>query len=181
MIQRILIAGQGGQGALRIGQMIAYTAIQKGLETTWLPSYGAEMRGGTANCSVIVSDEEIACPMLTEADYCLVMNTPSFRKFKDMVVPGGVLVINSSMIAEKSDRQDIRTLYVPADAIADEVGNKRGVNMVMLGAYLALAGTVSLEAIYAYIDYSFQGRKAAFAEPNKELVKRGYDCARECV
>ena len=179
MINRILIAGQGGQGALRIGQMIAYTAIQKGLETTWLPSYGAEMRGGTANCSVIVSDEEIACPMLTEVDYCLVMNTPSFFKFKDMVVPGGTLIINSSMIAEKPDREDIHAIYVPADNIADEVGNKRGVNMVMLGAYLALAGTVSIEAIYDYIDYSFQGRKAAFAEPNKKLVKRGYDFVKD--
>ena len=181
MINRILIAGQGGQGALRIGQMIAYTAIQKGLETTWLPSYGAEMRGGTANCNVIISDEEIACPMLTEADYCLVMNTPSFLKFKDMVVPGGSLIVNSSMIDKKSERDDIRAIYLPADNIADEEGNKRGVNMVMLGAYLALSSTVSLEAICEHIDYSFQGRKAAYAEPNKKLVRRGYDYVKNII
>lgn len=178
MQDKIIIAGQGGQGALRIGQMIAYAGMNEGKETSWLPSYGAEMRGGTANCAVIVSGGLIASPIVSKPDYCLVMNTPSLAKFEGWVQPGGAMVLDSSMISQRPQRQDIRSYAVPAGTIAEEEGNPKGANMVMLGAYLALSGAVGVEAVLEVIDHSFTGRKARFAEPNKQLVRRGYDCVK---
>ena len=172
---KIIVAGSGGQGALRVGQMIAYAALNEDLEATWLPSYGAEMRGGTANCSVIITDGEIGYPMLSMADYCIIMNDASLEKFEKSVYPGGTQILDSSMVSRPVGRKDLRTFYVPADKIAEEEGNPRGANMVLLGAYVAAAGSVSLEAVYTNIDHSFTGSKAKYAESNKRLVKRGYD------
>ena len=172
---KIIVAGSGGQGALRVGQMIAYAAVNQGLEATWLPSYGAEMRGGTANCSVTITDGVIGYPMISQADYCIIMNNPSLEKFEGNVCPGGTLIVDSSMVTRPVERKDIRVFSVPADVIAEEEGNTRGANMVMLGAYLAVAGGVSLEAVYENIDHSFTGSKAKYSESNKRLVKRGYD------
>lgn len=174
MQDKIIIAGQGGQGALRIGQMIAYAGMSEGKETTWLPSYGAEMRGGTANCSVIVSSALIASPIISQPNFCIVMNKPSLLKFESWVVPGGVLLIDSSMVADKPARSDIKAYAIPADAIAEEEGNPRGANMVMLGAYLALSQSIALQSIYQVIDNSFTGAKAKYADSNKRLVKRGF-------
>ena len=172
---KIIVAGSGGQGALRVGQMIAYAAIDEGNEATWLPSYGAEMRGGTANCNVVISDEEIPFAMVSQADYCISMNDPSLEKFESKVCPGGTLILDGSMVKRPVSRTDIQVYSVPADTIAEEEGNTRGANMVLRGAYLAAAGGVKLETVYANIDHSFTGSKAKYAESNKRLVKRGYD------
>ncbi|MEA5050782.1 MAG: 2-oxoacid:acceptor oxidoreductase family protein [Oscillospiraceae bacterium] len=175
MMDKVIIAGQGGQGALRIGQMLAYAAINEGKEATWLPSYGAEMRGGTANCGVTISDRCIASPTIMKPDSCIVMNKPSLLKFEKWVVPAGSLFINASMVSEKASRGDIRIFYIPADAIAEEEGNPRGANMVMLGAYLAAVKSVLPASIFEIIDHSFTGDKAKYADANKRLVRRGMD------
>ncbi|MFV0353037.1 MAG: 2-oxoacid:acceptor oxidoreductase family protein [Oscillospiraceae bacterium] len=175
MQDKIIIAGQGGQGALRIGQMIAYAAMSEGKETTWLPSYGAEMRGGTANCSVIVAGGLIASPIISAPNYCIVMNRPSLLKFESWVQPGGALIVDSSMASDPVTRTDISVYEVPADTIAEEEGNSRGTNMVLLGVYLALSGNVELSSVFEVIDNSFTGRKAKYADSNKRLVQRGYD------
>jgi 2-oxoglutarate ferredoxin oxidoreductase subunit gamma len=177
--EKIIAAGFGGQGALRIGQMLAYAALDSGWEAAWLPSYGAEMRGGAANCHVTISDGEIPFPAVTEADCCIVMNDLSLEKFGDTVRPGGALILNRSIIAAEVTRRDVRTYCVPADAIAEEEGNTRGANMVMLGAYIAVSERLSPESIYAVIDRSFTGSKAKYADANKRLVKRGMDCVQQ--
>ena len=171
----IIVAGSGGQGALRVGQMIAYAAINEGNEATWLPSYGAEMRGGTANCSVVISDEEIPFAMVSQPGCCIVMNKASLAKFQAAIQPGGTLILDSSMVDAPVERTDLRVVRVPADVIAEEEGNSRGANMVLLGAYVAACGGISMDAVCQNIDHSFTGSKAKYAESNKRLARRGYD------
>lgn len=172
---KIIIAGFGGQGALRIGQMLAYAAIQKDLEAEWLPSYGAEMRGGTANCNVTLSDTAISFPMITEADTCIILNDASLMKFLPALKHNGLLLLDSSMVKQPVERKDVRLFEIPADRIAEEEGNTRGANMVMLGGYLAATGVIAPEDIYDLIEHQFTGAKAKYADSNKRLVKRGYD------
>ena len=171
----IIVAGSGGQGALRVGQMIAYAAINEGNEATWLPSYGAEMRGGTANCSVVISDEEIPFAMVSQPECCVVMNNASLAKFQAAIQPGGTLILDSSMVDAPVERTDLRVVRVPADVIAEEEGNPRGANMVLLGAYVAACGGISMDAVCQNIDHSFTGSKAKYTESNKRLARRGYD------
>lgn len=172
---KIIVAGSGGQGALRVGQMIAYAALNEDLEATWLPSYGAEMRGGTANCSVIITDGEIGYPMLSMADYCIIMNDASLEKFEKSVYPGGTLLLDSSYGLPPGRTQGPSDVLCPGGQDRGGRGQSRGANMVLLGAYVAAACSVSLEAVYTNIDHSFTGSKAKYAESNKRLVKRGYD------
>jgi 2-oxoglutarate ferredoxin oxidoreductase subunit gamma len=172
---KIIVAGAGGQGALRIGQMLAYAALESGLEVEWIPSYGAEMRGGTANCHVVISDEEIPYSMITEPDCLLVMNELSLTKFGSDVKAGGILIINCSIIEGEYDRKELNIFYVPADKIAEEEGNPKGTNMVMLGAYLAASSKVTLESIEKLIEKTFTGSKAKYVDSNKRLVRRGFD------
>ena len=175
MKERLIAAGSGGQGALNVGQMIAYAATNKGMNATWLPSYGAEMRGGTANCAVVISDEKISCPMVMSADYCVIMNNASLARFGGTLKSGGCLILDSDMVTDKPARTDIRVYEVPADKIAEEEGNKKGVNMVLLGAYVAACGGISMDAVCQNIDHSFTGSKAKYAESNKRLARRGYE------
>lgn len=138
MHEELIVAGFGGQGVLRLGQLIAYAGMVTGRQVSWLPSYGPEMRGGTANCHVIVSDEPVGSPIVTLASSVLTLNGPAMDKFEQAVRPGGNLFVNSSIVERKTGRADIDTYYVPANDIANELGNGRVVNMVMLGAYLAI-------------------------------------------
>ena len=163
---KMFFAGSGGQGTLALGQMIAKAAMEEGKEVTWLPSYGPEMRGGTANCTVVVSDRPIACPLINEADVLVVMNLPSLIKFEPMVVPGGVLLINSSLVPEKASRSDIRAVEVPADEKARELGNGKAANIVMLGAILKETGVVQPDSIRRQMEKMFSGRKAKFLPLN---------------
>ena len=166
MKSKMFFAGSGGQGTLAIGQMIAKAAMDEGKEVTWLPSYGPEMRGGTANCTVVVSDKPIACPLINDADLLVVMNLPSLLKFESMVTPGGLLIINSSLVPEKAKRDDIRVLYVPANEKAVELGNDKVANMVMLGAILKETGIVETETIREQMRHMFSGRKEKFLPLN---------------
>lgn len=167
MKSKMFFAGSGGQGTLAMGQMIAKAAMDEGKEVTWLPSYGPEMRGGTANCTVVVSDKPISCPLVNECDVLVVMNLPSLLKFEAMVAPGGLLVINSSMVPEKAKRTDIRVLEIPANEKAQELGNDKAANMIMLGAILKETGVVKAETIYEQMEKMFSGRKAKFLPLNK--------------
>lgn len=173
MLEQIIVAGFGGQGVLRIGQMIAYAAFAEDKEVTWAPSYGPEMRGGTANCSVVVSDSEIGSPQVLEANSVIVMNLPSLHKFEDTVIPGGKLFINSDIIKEKSKRDDIQVYYVAASEKAAELGNEKGANMVILGAYAKATGTVTLDSLYALVKQTFTGSKAKFVDSNIACIKAG--------
>jgi len=176
---RIIVAGAGGQGALRIGQMLAYAALDDGWEVEWLPSYGAEMRGGTANCNVTISDSEIAYPMVSETDCLIVMNDQSLKKFEPNVCANGILIMDRSIIRDNVDRTDLKVFEIPADHIAEQEGNSKGANMVLLGAYLAVSGRISIEAVSDVITHSFTGSKSKYADSNKKLVRKGFDYIKE--
>ncbi|NMC57745.1 MAG: 2-oxoacid:ferredoxin oxidoreductase subunit gamma [Eubacteriaceae bacterium] len=173
MLEQVIVAGFGGQGVLRIGQMIAYAGFAEGKEVTWAPSYGPEMRGGTANCSVVVSDSEIGSAQLLEADSVIAMNLPSLHKFEPAVLKGGKLFINSSVIKEKATRSDISVYYVDANAVAEKIGNDKGGNMVILGAYAKVTGSVKLESLYELVKKTFTGDKAKFVDSNIACIKAG--------
>ena len=166
MKSKMFFAGSGGQGTLAIGQMIAKAAMDEGKEVTWLPSYGPEMRGGTANCTVVVSDKPIACPLINDADVLVVMNLPSLLKFESIVVPGGLLIINSSMVTEKASRSDIRVVEIPANDMAMELGSDKAANMIILGAILKETSVVSKETVQEEMRHMFSGRKEKFLPMN---------------
>jgi len=131
MQKEIIVAGFGGQGVLFAGQLLTYAAMDQGLHVTWIPSYGPEMRGGTANCTVVISDEEIGSPMVSRPSAVIAMNLPSLDKYEDKVKDGGVLVVNQSMVDRDVRRTDIKVAMVPANSIAEELGDKRMTNMVL--------------------------------------------------
>ncbi len=166
MKQKMFFAGSGGQGTLAIGQMIAKAAMDEGREVTWLPSYGPEMRGGTANCTVVVSDKPIACPLINEADLLVVMNLPSLLKFESLVSPGGLLIVNSSLVPEKAKRDDIRVCYVPANEEAMHLGNDKAANIVILSAILQNTGIVRPDTIREQMRHMFSGRKEKYLPVN---------------
>ncbi|MDK2887598.1 MAG: 2-oxoglutarate ferredoxin oxidoreductase subunit gamma [Thermoanaerobacter sp.] len=147
MYEAILIAGFGGQGVLSTGQLLAYAGMLEGKHVSWIPSYGPEMRGGTANCGVTISDSPISSPVVSEPTSLIVMNRPSLEKFEESVVPGGLLLVNSSLIDIKATRKDIRVYYIPANELAEELGDARVAGNVILGALLELTGVVSLDAV----------------------------------
>ncbi|MDC7225596.1 MAG: 2-oxoacid:acceptor oxidoreductase family protein [Spirochaetales bacterium] len=134
--EEVIFAGFGGQGVLSMGRMVAYAGMLKGMNVSWLPSYGPEMRGGTANCNVIVSDGLIGSPVVADADTLIVMNRPSLDKFESWVRPGGKILVNSSLIDIKVTRDDVEAFYYPVNEVAAECGNLKAANMVMLGAYI---------------------------------------------
>lgn len=173
MEEKIIIAGFGGQGVMAMGQMITYSGMIEEKYVSWLPSYGPEMRGGTANCNVIVSEDPIASPVVVEATTAIVLNKPSLDKFEEAVLEGGRLFINSSLIEEKSSRDDIEVYYVPANEIASNLGNARVANMVMLGAYLEVLDLVGIESIYEAFEKVFGETKMHLLPINKEALKRG--------
>jgi 2-oxoglutarate ferredoxin oxidoreductase subunit gamma len=150
--------------------MIAKAAMNEGREVTWLPSYGPEMRGGTANCTVVVSDKPIACPLINEADVLVVMNLPSLLKFEPMVVPGGLLVVNSSLIHQKPCRSDIRVLEVPANEQARALGSDKAANIIVLGAILQETGVVHPDTVREEMRHVFSGRKEKFLPMNLKAL-----------
>lgn len=174
MQDKILISGFGGQGVLRIGQMIAYAGMENGLAVSWLPAYSTEMRGGTANCSVIVSDKEIASPVINKCTVLIAMNMPSLTRFEHKVIEGGTILCNSSLILEQPRIQDVQVYCIPANEIAEDAGNAKGVNMVFLGAYCAISKCVPLETMLSLVDKMFTGTKAGFAKSNKSLLCQGF-------
>ncbi len=173
MTENILIAGFGGQGIMSLGQMLCYGGMLEGREVSFLPSYGPEMRGGSANCMVIVSDEPVGAPVFAQPDCVIAMNLPSLDKFESAVRPGGRLLINSSLIERKATRDDIEVHYVPANDIAGELGNPRVAGMVVLGAYLQCSGAVSHEAVLNALKKVLGERKANMIPINKDALDRG--------
>ena len=159
---KMIFAGTGGQGVVLIGQMVSYAALYEDKQTTFFPSYGPEMRGGTANSTVIVSDKPIASPTVFEADCVIAMTLPSMVKFEKIVKPGGVILLNTTAIDKTPERTDIRVLEIPAAKIARELGDVRAANMVMLGAAIRATNVVSQATIEKVMrEHAFTGAKAA--------------------
>jgi 2-oxoglutarate ferredoxin oxidoreductase subunit gamma len=173
MKSEIISAGFGGQGVLLLGQLVAYAGMVEDRNVSWLPSYGPEMRGGTANCSVIVSSDPVGSPVVTEADAVIVLNKPSLDKFESTLRPGGKLFINSSLIDKKATRDDVDAYYIPANEIAASLGNAKAANMVMLGAYVTATGAVSKESILKALATVFGKRKAHLIPLNETAFDEG--------
>ena len=173
MQQELIIAGFGGQGVLFAGKMLAYSAMDEGKAVTWIPSYGPEMRGGTANCTVVVSDEEIGSPFVKNPTAVIAMNLPSLEKFENLVAPGGVIVLNSSIIDRAVTRDDIKVVSLPANEIAEELGSSRSVNMVMLGALLGNLDILPVEAIEKGLKAHLPERQMKFLEGNIKALRKG--------
>ena len=176
MVEKNLFAGFGGQGVLLMGQLLAAAGMMEGKHTTWVPSYGPEMRGGTANCSVMLSDEEIDSPLITRPTSLIVMNRPSLEKFEDKVVPGGSIFVNSSMIDVKVKREDVNAYYVPCNDLAAELGNNKVANMIMLGAYLGKSKCVDVETVLDALLEKLGQKKAKLIPLNREALLRGAAC-----
>ncbi len=169
----VLMAGFGGQGMLLAGKILAHAAMAQGLQVSWLPSYGPEMRGGTANVTVCISDKPIGSPLITNPRALLVMNLPSLEKFASKVKPGGVIVINTSLVSKGADRGDCTVVEVDARGLAAKAGTDRAANFVMLGAYVGATGVVPPEAVEAEIADEFSGRKAKFVPANVAAFRAG--------
>jgi len=177
MKKEIIISGFGGQGVMSIGKNLAEAGLEEGFYVTWAPSYGPEMRGGTANCSVVLSSKPVGSPVFTYSTELIAMNAPSIDKFGPFVRSGGLVFINSSVVTERFARTDVKTLYVPCEGIAYELGNPKTANMVMLGAYIAATGALKRETIEALISQMFTGAKAKLVPMNIEALHRGMQCA----
>jgi 2-oxoglutarate ferredoxin oxidoreductase subunit gamma len=174
MQSEVIMAGFGGQGILLIGKMLAYAGMHEGKEVSWLPSYGPEMRGGTCNCTVVVSDKPVGSPVIRSPRAVLAMNLPSLEKFEPDIRPGGLLLINSSLINRGSEREDLTVIEVPANEIATDLGNPRGANMVALGAYLGATDAVSLDEVITVIRETFAA-KPGVIDVNIEALQKGYE------
>jgi 2-oxoglutarate ferredoxin oxidoreductase subunit gamma len=173
MITRTTFAGFGGQGVLLMGYVLSHGAMHKGLNVTYFPSYGAEMRGGTANCTVTVSDRKIASPVASNPDILVAMNSPSLEKFEPMVSEKGLIILNASLIPEVPSRTDVDVLRVPTVELAREVGSERAGNMIMIGAFCARSGLLSLEETLKGVKEALKG-KEKFFELNRKGVERGF-------
>ena len=178
MKKEIIISGFGGQGGLAIGKNLAEAGMAQGFYVTWAPSYGPEMRGGTANCSVIVSDNPVASPLVNKADVVVAMNRPSLDKFEEHVKPGGVLVINSSIIDRKAVRDDITVVYCDANNVAESVKNPKGANVAILGAVLEKVPVTTVDQMMEAIRIELGERKARFLEGNKAALLAGMASAK---
>jgi 2-oxoglutarate ferredoxin oxidoreductase subunit gamma len=173
MQTEVIIAGFGGQGVLFAGQLLSYAALGLGKEVTWIPSYGPEMRGGTANCTVIVADEEIGSPLVRNPQAAVAMNLPSLDKCEPLVKPGGVLIINSSMVNRAAQRKDIKAIAIPASEIAEALGDKRMTNMVLLGGLLANLPIVTIEAIEQALKEHLPVRHHRLLPLNSQALLKG--------
>lgn len=174
MEKRIIIAGSGGQGILFFGKLMAYAAMIQGKAVTWFPSYGAEIRGGTANCTVIISDEMIGSPVTRNPDIIAVMNEASYNRFHERLLRGGLLVYDASLINLNGKRDDISFLKVPASELAASMRKPKSANMVMMGAFIAFTGILNLESVSSAIEEITPARRKDSIIINKELIAKGY-------
>src|SRR5512146_1181812 len=173
MQKEIVIAGFGGQGVLFAGQVLAYSALDAGKEVTWIPSYGPEMRGGTANCTVIISDEEIGSPLVSSPTAVIALNLPSLDKYEPLVKEGGVLVINTSLVNREANRCGIKPVAIPANEIAEQIGDRRLVNMVLLGGLLANLPVLTLEQVEKTIRAHTPARHQNLVQLNIQALGQG--------
>ncbi|HWR09909.1 2-oxoacid:acceptor oxidoreductase family protein [Sporomusa sp.] len=173
MMDKVLLAGFGGQGVMFIGKVLAYSGMLGGREVCWIPSYGPEMRGGTANCSVLVADEEIHSPVISQADAGIVLNQPSYDRFLGRIKPGGTLVVNSSIVKLNPKRDDINIIAIEATELANEIGNSSLANMVCLGALLPSLSLVNMESVKKAMDEVIGKKKPELYELNVAAINRG--------
>ena len=175
MTHQILIAGFGGQGVLFAGKFLAYKGMLEEQQVSWLPSYGPEMRGGTANCSVILSDTPVGSPIITNPDVLVAMNLPSLQKFVDAVVPGGKIILDSTLIDAKVERDDIEVFYVPATQLAKDAGFATLANMVLMGKVMRECDALSFEGNKETLESFIPAKKAALIDANCSALQSGYD------
>jgi len=178
MLIKSFFAGFGGQGVLSMGYLLAYAGMTEGKEVTYLPAYGAEVRGGTAHCTVAIGDEEIASPVASEPEYVVAMNQPSAKKFQNFICSGGTMFINTSLVSELPQRGDIEIVEVPASRLAEELKNPRGANLVMLGAFVKYTQLVKLSSVEKAVQEAFSAKKK-YLSANLSALKRGYEYLRE--
>jgi len=181
MQKEIIIAGFGGQGVLFGGQVLAYAAMDAGKEVTWIPSYGPEMRGGTANCTVIIADEEIGSPLVKNPPLAIALNLPSFDKYEEMLASGGTLIVNRSMVDRGGKRTDINVILVPCNEIAEEIGDKKLMNMVAIGALLTALPEITIKDIEKALEAHLPARHKHLLPKNYEALKRGYEAAQKVL
>ncbi|WP_373897517.1 2-oxoacid:acceptor oxidoreductase family protein [Haloimpatiens sp. FM7315] len=170
MTQEIIFAGFGGQGILSMGKFLAYAGMDANLNVSWLPSYGPEMRGGTANCSVILSLDPIGSPIVTNPNTVVIMNRPSLDKFEKQMVEGGLLIMDSDLVTRDCDREDLEVIKIPAQREAEKLGSKKIANMILLGALVKKTGVVSMEELLAALKAH---GKEKFYEANKAALEKG--------
>lgn len=176
MLEEIIIAGFGGQGVMSMGQLIAYAGMLEGKGVSWLPSYGPEQRGGTANCAVVVSDEPVGSPLVTSPSTAIVLNNPSFDKFEPRIRPEGLLIINSSLVVRVSERKDIHIFEINASDMANDLGNSRIANMILLGAYLEYTKIVTIESVLESLKKVLSSDKHHLIDINKQALMKGASC-----
>ena len=179
MQKEIIIAGFGGQGVLFGGQVLAYAAMDNGKEVTWIPSYGPEMRGGTAHCTVIIADDEIGSPLVMHPPLAIALNLPSFDKYEELLAPGGTLIVNQSMVDRASKRSEIHVLFVPCNEIAEEIGDRKLLNMVAVGALLTALPEVKLEDVEKALEAHLPARHKHLLPKNYKALKRGFEHAQK--
>jgi 2-oxoglutarate ferredoxin oxidoreductase subunit gamma len=175
MEKRVIIAGSGGQGVLFFGKLLAYAAMLEGREVTWFPSYGAEMRGGTANCTVIISDSMIGSPVIRNPDVLVIMNDDSYRRFVEKLSPGGVLIYDASQIQCATPRDGIRLVATAAGAIALSMNSASLANMALMGAFIAATGIVDIKSLLSALDEITPARRRELLKVNKDILMKGYE------
>lgn len=175
--QDVIMAGFGGQGVMLIGNLLAYAGMHAGLNVTYIPVYGPEMRGGTANCTVVVSDEDIGSPIIQRPKSLIIMNQPSLDKFEARLEDGGVQVLNTSLVDGSKAEARVRTVCVPANEIADGIGNTKMANMVALGAYVQATGIVPLEAVKESLKSVISAHYSHLIPKNADALQAGFDHA----
>jgi len=179
MLIKTIFSGFGGQGVLSMGFTMANTAMLEGRYVTYLPSYGVEVRGGTANCTVVVSDEEIASPVASEPEFVVAMNQPSFVRFQSILQSGGLLCANSSLVNTSTARGDIEILAVPTSELAERLGQIKVANMVMLGAFIRASNIVSFDFLIEHLPEILGEGKSKLIKLNKDALELGYNFIKE--
>lgn len=179
MQTEVIFAGFGGQGVLTAGKFLAQAGMDEGKEVCWMPSYGPEMRGGTANCTVVLSERRIGSPIIAHPKVAVAMNLPSLDKFESAVVPGGLVIINSSLIERDAERDDVDVLKVPANQMAIDLGSAKVANIIILGALLGRMPLVDLETIRGLIQKTFGKKKPQLVETNYKALQQGYELGQD--
>ncbi len=179
MLIKTIFSGFGGQGVLSMGQTIAKAAMLEGKHVTYMPSYGTEVRGGTANCTVTVSDDEIASPIASEPEFVLAMNQPSFVRFQSLLQSGGFILYNSSLVSPESVRGDIETLGISIVEIAKEMGNVKVANMILLGAYIKISNIITMNKLMKNLPEILGAGKAKLLKINEQALKHGFEYVKE--
>jgi 2-oxoglutarate ferredoxin oxidoreductase subunit gamma len=175
MIIKTIFSGFGGQGVILMGYLVAMAGIREDKNVTCLPSYGAEVRGGTANCTVVIATEEIASPVASDPEYAVLMNNPSLFRFQNQVQSGGTILLNSSMIETRPVRGDLEIVEIPANKLAKEIGDDKVANMVMLGAFIKKSELVSMDTLHQVVKETFSTRNPGIVKLNRSALLAGYN------